>query len=388
MRLLFISFVFAGIPIVLLFSSITQMLLMLVLQLGFYFLSKYKKLSPYQVGDGAYYLGFIFTLMALLFSFTPSFNSSFSFNAEQILGNFGVAISSTIVGIFLRIIEVQYGDDVDVDISLANAGVVTALNDFSMRVSLIESDYEKTTSTLLKTYEATLSELNESSQKNIDYEKKRIEAFQNEMKSLSLGFKKTLGDSISKMDARSNTLIEKALVRVEANSNELLMTHEDALENRLKSFIEKVDLYGNELSGFAETVKGVSDQCSATVDTSKKLNGLIDDVSSSLTKNEASFKESYDVMVSFNGAITSALDAGKTITGVVNDLSSKIGDLAGNISELDDSSATLNRIVNNQAMQEQRLEHMTTIRDKAFTINNELNDTVVESASRLLKALA
>jgi len=56
-----------------------------------------------QAGDNAYYLGLLFTLISMavaLYTFSFSGHSG----AEQIISNFGIALSSTIMGIFLRII--------------------------------------------------------------------------------------------------------------------------------------------------------------------------------------------------------------------------------------------------------------------------------------------
>ena len=64
-----------------------------------------------QAGDNAYYLGLLFTLMSMafaLYEFAEAINtaapSSDDRSTAVIIGNFGVALASTITGIFLRVI--------------------------------------------------------------------------------------------------------------------------------------------------------------------------------------------------------------------------------------------------------------------------------------------
>jgi methyl-accepting chemotaxis protein len=60
-----------------------------------------------QAGDNAYYLGLLFTLMSMgfaLYQFATEIKEGPSSGAQQIIGNFGIALASTIAGIFLRIV--------------------------------------------------------------------------------------------------------------------------------------------------------------------------------------------------------------------------------------------------------------------------------------------
>ena len=59
-----------------------------------------------QAGDNVYYLGFLFTLMSMAWALAQfsSTNAQTGAGTEVIITNFGVALSSTIVGIFLRVL--------------------------------------------------------------------------------------------------------------------------------------------------------------------------------------------------------------------------------------------------------------------------------------------
>lgn len=77
---------------------------------GLAWLVRSLRLRDDQTGDNLYYMGFIFTLTSLavaLYEFEP--NTGF----DQVVRNFGVAISSTITGIALRVVFNQMRQDPD-----------------------------------------------------------------------------------------------------------------------------------------------------------------------------------------------------------------------------------------------------------------------------------
>jgi hypothetical protein len=88
-----------------------------------------RRLSEDQSGDNLYYLGFLYTLVSLsyaLYSFTSSTEQSPTASIDPIINSFGIALSTTIVGLMLRITFNQMRHDiVDVEVEarmeLANA---------------------------------------------------------------------------------------------------------------------------------------------------------------------------------------------------------------------------------------------------------------------------
>lgn len=74
-----------------------------------------------QAGDNAYYLGLLFTLVSMTFALyefgattaSPSGQASERTGAQQIIANFGIALASTITGIFLRVLLHQMRVDPD-----------------------------------------------------------------------------------------------------------------------------------------------------------------------------------------------------------------------------------------------------------------------------------
>jgi hypothetical protein len=70
--------------------------------------ARYLRLRDDQAGDNLYYLGFLYTLTSLGVSL---WNFSTSGGAEAVVTNFGVAVSSTILGVALRVIFGQMRQD-------------------------------------------------------------------------------------------------------------------------------------------------------------------------------------------------------------------------------------------------------------------------------------
>src|SRR5262245_55714144 len=71
-------------------------------------LARYFRLRDDQAGDNLYYLGFLYTLTSLGVSL---WQFSVNHGAEGIVTNFGIAISSTILGVALRVVFNQMRQD-------------------------------------------------------------------------------------------------------------------------------------------------------------------------------------------------------------------------------------------------------------------------------------
>lgn len=73
------------------------------------------KIEPEAIGDNCYYLGFLFTLASLAFTLyqmaDPTSNGGKPVDIPDVISGFGVALSSTIVGVFLRVFMMQMRPD-------------------------------------------------------------------------------------------------------------------------------------------------------------------------------------------------------------------------------------------------------------------------------------
>lgn len=94
----------------------------IAIMFSYYFLAKgqYRKGNALNLADSMYYLGFIFTLCALLVSFlAPNFRNFIGFDigkdaflrSEELLSAFGMALVTTLVGLIFRTVIVQSQND-------------------------------------------------------------------------------------------------------------------------------------------------------------------------------------------------------------------------------------------------------------------------------------
>ncbi|WP_120635257.1 hypothetical protein [Ruegeria sp. EL01] len=73
------------------------------------------KIEPEAIGDNCYYLGFLFTLASLALTLyqmaDPTTNAGKPIAIPEVISGFGVALSSTIFGVFLRVLLMQMRPD-------------------------------------------------------------------------------------------------------------------------------------------------------------------------------------------------------------------------------------------------------------------------------------
>lgn len=90
---------------------------MIILYVAFAMFIGRIQIEPEMVGDNCYYLGFLFTLTSLSFTLSELAATGSDVDARtamigKVISGFGVALSSTIVGVFLRVVLMQIRPDV------------------------------------------------------------------------------------------------------------------------------------------------------------------------------------------------------------------------------------------------------------------------------------
>lgn len=97
------------------------------------------KVEPETVGDNCYYLGFLFTLASLAYTLyqvaDPSINDGRPADITSVISGFGLALSSTIVGVFLRVLFMQLRSDFVAKDREMKAEVNRAFGDFKKSMS-------------------------------------------------------------------------------------------------------------------------------------------------------------------------------------------------------------------------------------------------------------
>ena len=93
-----------------------------------------RRLDPEAAGDNCYYLGFVFTLVSLavtLWRLSPETGGALNDETfPQLISGFGVALSSTIVGIVLRVLHVRMEAEPETLARDARDGLAAAVDEF------------------------------------------------------------------------------------------------------------------------------------------------------------------------------------------------------------------------------------------------------------------
>lgn len=79
------------------------------------FFATHLRLEPEVIGDNCYYLGFLFTLTSLsvtLYFVVEAGSADRAAKIPEVISGFGIALSSTIVGVFLRVLMMQFRVDI------------------------------------------------------------------------------------------------------------------------------------------------------------------------------------------------------------------------------------------------------------------------------------
>jgi molecular chaperone GrpE (heat shock protein) len=119
-----------------------------------------------QVGDNAYYMGFLFTLASLSHALF-SFNGSNDREIDHIVGNFGIALWSTIAGIACRVYVAQLRQDIDEVEENVKINLLETSNRLTNELGQISFNLNNCTRALQNSIEESYQFANEKIQNNL-----------------------------------------------------------------------------------------------------------------------------------------------------------------------------------------------------------------------------
>lgn len=225
-----------------------------------------------QIGDNCYYLGFLYTLTSLAVSFFEldfdPFGTSFesSQTIAKILPNFGIAVFSTIAGIFLRALYQQFSSTTE----------FIGLHDKNLAQNISEA------------IRKAAHELNESATTISDFRaesKKMVESLKSLNKELT-GENSVINQILIKIDKLDESLSEISL-NLKKDNNENLERILDNLNNSINSnsgntetankFLENIDQKVSSLN-FSEITSLLTKNSQELDLHFKNLNKLLDEI--------------------------------------------------------------------------------------------------------------
>ena len=209
------------------------------------------------IGDNCYYLGFVFTLISLavtlyLLHNTLSSESKFQDQVREVISGFGVALSSTIAGIVLRVLMLRMAPDIQQIDRDVRRDLDSAVRDFRTHLAMSVGDLKRfsveTTQVLGEQRSAVQRALTEDEEDHVQALEKSISAL----------------NRFSKETTRSSEETVKALSNWRAS---LLRDAERDAEAHGKAVEAIAGVYRETLNG---VVEGVSEQRDAILEESRK----------------------------------------------------------------------------------------------------------------------
>ncbi len=220
------------------------------------------RLEPENIGDNCYYLGFLFTLASLAFTLyqmaDPRLNDGSAVNIPSVISGFGVALSSTIVGVFLRVLLMQMRPD------------------FVAKEREIRADMNKSFTEFKKSLSLTLRQMKAFSSESVQMAAERderiredTEAFvknhQAALLSASKEFTQSLNRSLTEMAAATQQQAaialeqagKKSLAAIETSTAKSLAAIEDARREILQAKYELLKHEADTFEAFQQRRKSV-----------------------------------------------------------------------------------------------------------------------------------
>lgn len=236
------------------------------------------QIDPESIGDNCYYLGFLFTLTSLaftLYQLASSENDGSPVAIPEVISGFGVALSSTIVGVFLRVLMLQMRPD------------------FVAKDRAIRSDLNSALARFRKDMAGALSQLKSFSTESVQMAAERDER-------LRVSTEKFVQDYHASLELATNLLSEritKSFDNMDAGFEKILQEIADKTEREFSTLAKK------SISTVTEKIEVHA------ADVSKSLESLVTDLSNLRIRIEEQEADAFEVVQKKRSNIISAQDS-------------------------------------------------------------------------------
>lgn len=220
-------------------------------------------LPPERIGDNAYYLGFLFTLISLS---NALYHYADSENASKLIADFGVALGSTITGVVARTVFHQLRLDVEqIELGVRESLTESALNaraqieNLNQEVMLMVQELNQTVNGIVKQTSELSIELaknNEDMLRNLDSVSKEIlkeaEALEQGVRTSLQSFPTKLNIELSALTRKINDIeipseafvhMKSHILDLNKSLEALISSHEKFKNNESISYSSLLGLY-------------------------------------------------------------------------------------------------------------------------------------------------
>jgi hypothetical protein len=210
-------------------------------------------LPPERIGDNAYYLGFLFTLISLS---NALYHYADSENASKLIADFGVALGSTISGVVARTVFHQLRLDVEqIEFGVRESLTESAMNaraqieNLNQEITLMVQELTQTVGNIVKQTTDLSSELAKNNETMILQLGSITKEIAKNAEELEAGVRSSLGSFPPKLDAELAILTSKINgIEVPSKTFDELSRHIKDLNSSLADLLVSQEKYKNEES--------------------------------------------------------------------------------------------------------------------------------------------
>jgi len=258
-------------------------------------------LNQDQLGDSVYYIGFTLTLFALIFAL---YDMSKDLAAEVIIPKFAIALTTTIVGILIRIVKTQF-DPSQEDLNEMSERVLSDTA-FSLKTQLDVS---------IDTFKGFVDELSRKTSESLEKNSIELSTF---LKENTEEFSKSSKKVIQNINSASDTFIQK--------SNSLDQALE-SLNSTTESFNQNLNVLNSaltqsnpakEISNLQDVINSMSSSMQSYASDFSKIRGLVSEdlkeisankkeIFKTIEESQEALQKMYNNMASMSDLIVSKL---------------------------------------------------------------------------------
>ncbi|MBB3231952.1 hypothetical protein [Halomonas stenophila] len=347
--------------------------------------SKAGRVEPDQVGDNAYYLGFTLTLCSLAYTlFELGYHDIESEFIAHVISGFGVALSSTIVGVATRVLMLQFRLDLTARDKEARLSINQAMRLFQTELTESVRGLNYFGAEIRQNLEEHLKQTSEAHERRLD----------NSLENLMSGFKESISEFVEMAQASNQQLAKQATETAQSSEKKM-----GAVLDRLESSINTAhDNTSDGSKAISETVAHLLKENSKSLEEMKRFTDMshksisesIDRFSTEISSIVNSYQESLSsASSSTEAAASSFIHSSDNLGKAVAEFENRISDLSDRVSE---NSRNINKSLDQRLKDESvNIDNMNnvvaTLREIAKDINShkETSYSDAESLSTLLE---
>jgi hypothetical protein len=362
---------------VLLNSATSSVVIPLITMFGYIFViySSEPDLPKSTIGDSYYYLGFIFTLTSLAASLVALANND-GINMSSIIGSFGAALSTTIVGLVARLFETVFSVETKVRRERLEEEIERSMIEFSENLdrlttfvhaslSNVHAETEKALKDTLVGYQKVNSDVTSSFESSMESGAETVssafEKLATKISNIDVNiepFKNSFDQCVKDIDKQNKSYsdVTEQVISINENltsqiskTNSNISDHIDKLESEISSVFKKNALH------YEETLSEVSKSILSNFDDLKSVKAVIKGgAEKELEKLNSEVASLSNSMSSWNSSVSETLT---NFTG---------------FSDLVESNA------NTIELSSKRLEEVITTVDSSFSVLLESSGPIMD----------